>query len=133
MGSILVGNKKHENIMSYEEKLLGIELGAYVENAEGEIEVHWCKEDYAYARFEVRADSEEQIVNLIENRFGKAVDISNFIVPAYQSHELAMELKDRTIKKIFFVTLEGEKAKTRSIEIYVTEDENDKVYIYIFG
>ncbi|WP_455719820.1 hypothetical protein [Agathobacter sp.] len=75
----------------------------------------------------------EQTVGLIEKRCGKPIDISNYTVPTYQNNAIAKEMNDKSIKEVFYVFVEGEKAKTRSIDIYVTEDKEGMVYVYILG
>ena len=132
MGNYFWNNGKNKDVISYEDKLLNIEFSNYVEDAKGEVNRHWNKEDYAYVCFKMRGTT-EQTVGLIEKRCGKPIDISNYTVPAYQNNAIAKEMNDKSIKEVFYVFVEGKKAKTRSIDIYVTEDKDGMVYVYIFG
>ena len=70
LGNYFWNNGKNTDVISYEEKLLNIEFSNYVEDAKGEINRHWNKEDYAYVCFKMRGTT-EQTVGLIEKRCGK--------------------------------------------------------------
>ncbi len=55
------------------------------------------------------------------------------IMPGYQGHEFATEIKNGDIQYIFETFMEGKRAKTRSIMIYVVYDDNKRMCVYIMG
>ena len=81
----------------------------------------------------VMSYSEEEALNIVQNRNGEPFDISDTIIPGYQGHPFAAEIKNSDIQYIFGIFMEGKRAKTRSIRIYVVYNEKGQMYIYVMG
>ncbi len=133
MGIICFHEHKYKDLISYEENLLGIEFRDYVDGVEGDIERSFFDEEYANIRFEIKAGYEEEMIEAFKGKYSCFPDIASYSMPGYQNHELAIEMKSRNIKYIFISLKAGKYAMTRSTEIYIVEDENNKMYVYIFG
>ncbi len=138
LGGVVVGinyfqKDKYNDLISYEENLLGIEFREYVDGITGNIKKSDGYEDHAYIRLEVKDVYEEEMIDAFKREYPCISDIVSYTMPGYQNHELAIEMKSRTIKYIFVILMEGKHAKTREFDVYITEDENNKMYVYIFG
>lgn len=118
------------DLIAYEEELLGIELQNYVQDASGKVQ---RREEYATVKLKIKAGYEEKVEHVLTSRCGESLNIESFKIPGYAGHEFVNEIKSNTLQQIYVVMLEGKRAKTRSIEIYVTVDENREMYMYIFG
>lgn len=124
---------KYKDLCAYTENLLKIEWNSCIESATGDVKIEMGEEEWANIRLEVKRGYEEDMLNIVRDRFGKPLDLSHTIVPGYQGHEFATEIKNRDIQYLFETSLEGKRAKTRNIMIYVTYDEKGQMYIYIMG
>ena len=123
----------YNDLCGYTEKTLDIEWKDCIASAVGDVEANWGEEEYAHIKLEVQEGCEEEVLDIIQSRCGESFDLSRTIIPGYQGHEFAMEIKNSDIKYIFYVSMEGKWVKTRSIRIYVVYDENGKMYVYIMG
>ena len=122
---------KYKDLRVYTEKLLEIEWNDCIETATGDVERKIGEEENAHIKLKVREGYEEDVLNILQNSFGKPLDTT--IRYGYQGHEFATELENSNIQYIFATAMEGKRAKTRAIRIYVVYDENDRMYIYIMG
>ena len=120
---------KYKDLRVYTEKLLEIEWNDCIETATGDVEREMWEEDWANIKLGVKEGYEEDVLNIVRNRFGKPFDLSHFIMPGYQGHEFVAEIKNDNIQYIFEISIKGKIDKTRSIMIYVVYDENDRMYI----
>lgn len=134
VASIFIYQKnRYRDLVAYEENLLNIAMKECVESAVGEVIARVGQEEYARARLEIKEGCEEEILKILTEVCGSMEDISNYTMPAFSNHELAIEMKNREILGIFFFLRKGEVVMTRSWRIYVTVDENQKMYLYFFG
>ncbi|MBD5537830.1 MAG: hypothetical protein HDQ99_19700 [Lachnospiraceae bacterium] len=124
---------KYKDLRVYTEKLLEVEWNDCIETATGDVEREMWEEDWANIKLGVKEGYEEDVLNILRNSFGEPSDISRVIVPDYQGHEFAAEIRNGDLQYIFKIYMEGEWAKTRNIRIYVVYDEKGQMYIYIMG
>lgn len=124
---------ENKDLCAYIERILKIEWSDCIEVATGNVETRIGKDDYAYVKLEVKEGYEGTVLNIVRNRFGNPTDLSGFIMPGYQGHEFAEEIKNSNTQYVFETFMEGKEAKTRSIMIYVVYDENNRMYIYVMG
>lgn len=133
MAAFFCRRNKYKDLRVYTEKLLEIEWNDCIESATGNVEKKIGEEENAYIKLEVKEGYEEEVLNILRNSFGKPFDLSLVIVPGYQGHEFATEIKNGNLQYVFEIAMEGKRAKTRSIDIYVVYDENNRMHIYIMG
>lgn len=124
---------KYKDLVGYEEELLGIELSEYVDEAVGEIITHWEYEDYAKIRLKIKKGKEEKIVENLTNQFREEKDIETYLKRGVDDEGLLSEMKTREVKHVYSIFMKGKRAMTRCTYIYVTEDKNGTMYVYIFG
>lgn len=124
---------KYKDLCAYTEKLLEVKWNDCIELATGDVERKIGKEENSHVKLEVREGCEKDVLNIVRKRCGQPLDISDIIIPGYQGHLFATELKNSNIQYNFAVFLEGKIVKTRYIDIYVVYDEKNKMYIYIMG
>lgn len=121
----------YTDLIAYTEQLLNIEWQGGIETAVGDVRVaDW--EEFADIRLKVKEGAEKRVTNILKDRCGKGRDVSFYIIPN-QGHELAKEVKDRDIQSVWTVFMEGRRAKTRCIYIYLALDDEGRMYVYIFS
>ncbi|MDE7062789.1 MAG: hypothetical protein K2O73_06055 [Lachnospiraceae bacterium] len=121
----------YTDFITYTEKLLNIEWQGCIETAVGDVKVaDW--EEYANIRLKVKEGAEETVINILKDRCGQGFDFSSHTIPGYQGHKLAEELRNSDIQSIWKVFMEGRRVKTRCVYIYVTQDNAEGMYVYIF-
>lgn len=120
------GNMEYVN---YLKELLNIDLTDLVIEEEGE----YISEDMAYLRFRIADGEEEKVSSLVGGVCGK-MDIDSEMLPGYMNHKIAQKLKAEELSGAwtYFMSGSGGK-KTRSIELYLTEDNGGNAYLYFFG
>ncbi len=124
---------KYKDLCACTEKLLGTDWSSYIESATGNVEIETGEEEWANIRLEVKVGYEKDLQNIVQNRFGKPLDITSDTIPDYQGHEFATEIRNGRLDHIFEISMAGARAKTRSIMIYMVYDEEDRLYLYIIG
>ena len=133
MTAFFCRESKYKDLRVYTEKLLEVEWNDCIETATGDVEREMWEEDWANIKLGVKEGYEEDVLNILRNSFGEPSDISRVIVPDYQGHEFAAEIRNGDLQYIFKIYMEGKWAKTRNIRIYVVYDEKGQMYIYIMG
>ena len=133
MAAFFCRESKYKDLHVYTEKLLEIEWNDCIESATGYVERKIGEEENAYIKLGVKEGYEEDVLNILRNSFGEPFDLSWVIVPGYQGHEFAAEIKNGDLQYVFEIFMEGKRAKTRSIDVYVVYDENNRMYVYIMG
>lgn len=133
MAAFFCRNNKYKDLRVYTEKLLEIEWNDCIETATGDVKRKIGEEENAHIKLEMKEGYEEKVLNILRNSFGKPFDPSLVIVPGYQGHEFATEIKNGDLQYVYEIAMEGKRAKTRSIDVYVVYDENNRMYIYIMG
>lgn len=120
------------NIIECLEENLNIDFTKYVDEINGDITSD-VQEESPKIKMKVNKEFEDEIIKkLDENKEIKKFDISTYNMPGYRGHEYAVEMKENDIKHIYSFFIEGKKAKTRSVEIYVTYNKEAIMYIYVF-
>lgn len=120
------------NIIECLEENLNIDFTIYVDEINGDTTSD-VREQSPKIKMKVNKEFEDEIIKkLDENKEITKFDISTYNMPGYQGHEYAVEMKENDIKHIYSFFIEGKKAKTRSVEIYVTYNKEAIMYIYVF-
>ena len=133
MTAFFCRKNRYKDLCVYTEKLLEIKWNDCIETATGDVKRKIGEEEHAYIKLEVKVGCEEDVLNIVRNSFGEPFDLSWVIVPDYQGHEFAAEIKNGDLQYVFEIFMEGKRAKTRSIDVYVVYDENNRMYVYIMG
>ena len=124
-------NRSKEDVISYVETYLSLELDELVEEAEGQLQ-SGRKGEQAYLKLKIASGYEQQIMELLRNKYGESQDSDGFPVPGYQGHSYAKEIENGKIKAVFFDMRSGKRAKTRSVELYLVESKG-VLYLYFMG
>lgn len=115
-------------LCAYTEELLEIEWNDYMESAAGDVVESEYDEEFAQIKLEVKQGYEEEVINILQNRF--TIRTSSEAPPLPKSAE---EIKNGDLRYVFSTFMEGKRAKTREIAAYVVYDESGKMYVYIMG
>lgn len=117
---------------NYIKELLGIQLKGYIVDTEGEI-LDSEDDPYSYVCLKLFPGSAGKITQILNARCGNGSNYEGEILPGYCGHYLAERMKSQKIIHIYDVSLPGGKIKTRSVSIYLTQDEKGENWLYIFG
>ncbi|SDZ96603.1 hypothetical protein SAMN05216349_10353 [Oribacterium sp. KHPX15] len=121
-----------KKLTTYAEDLTGLTLKDICLKESGEIESQ-SRDEYAY----ICLDLQDGGIKTLEERLdaaGKEALKGSFTVPGFNGHELAKKMKSETILGWYTFFLKGKgNAMTRSVEVFLTEDEENKGYMYLFG
>lgn len=128
IGSVKTIDSKEE-INDYIVRLTGADIGDYF--AENEMEIKKENfEEYAKIRIRLMPDTVEKVEEILENKISK--DPGDYVIPGYEDHPYAQELKMMEQRSHFQTFLSGNRVKTRDINVYIAND-NGVYYLYIFG
>ena len=109
---------------------IGISISDLVKEEEGEI----TENQYAYLRFLIREDGEEELRERLTRSCGEPEDIPADQLPGYMGHEIAAKMKSEELSGVWFYFGAGEGTKkTRSAELYLTKDGQGSIHLYFFG
>ncbi|MBD5479471.1 MAG: hypothetical protein HDR14_09295 [Lachnospiraceae bacterium] len=123
------GNEEvSDELCAYTEELLEIDWSDYMESAAGNVEKSEYDEEFAQIQLEVKQGYEEEVINILQNRF--TIRTSSEAPPLPKSAE---EIENGDLRYVFSTFMEGKRAKTREITAYVVYDESGKMYVYIMG
>lgn len=126
-----VEENKEDILMDAQKDLetLGITLTELVDSAEGEL----TDDGYGYYRFHVCEGSTEALKSVLNNSCGEPMEISMDEIPGYLDHPIAKKLREDELIDAWCKFTSGHGgAKTRSIELYLTENDGEN-YLYSFG
>lgn len=129
---MLIRHKDNVNIVDYVEEILKVEIEQYVEEAIGGVDRKYKEEDFSHIRLKIKYDMKKEFIEYISGHLGEVCDIQLY-TNLNISHELYDEMSSQEVKYVFLEFLPGKRAITRYIYIYVTEDEQQNMYVYIFG
>ena len=122
---------EEDSIMEHFEYIAEIAVNwtDYLQNSEGEI----TDEPYGYLRFVVSGDV-EQFKQELTDVCGKPLQLTVDQIPGYMGHDIAKKLISEMLVSTWNVFRDGRNGeKTRSIELYLTQDEDGTYYFYYFG
>lgn len=114
--------------IEYMREDLGVDLSEYLDAGEGEI----TDEPYAYLRFPVsdRGKLEEALNEVC----GEPLGLTEEEIPGYMGHEIAKKLASEKLVNAWNYFMSGQNgAKTRTVEIYLTQGEGETFCLYYFG
>lgn len=117
-----------DELCAYTEELLEMEWNDCMESAAGDVEETEYDEEVAHVRLEVKQGYEEEVTNILQNRF---ILLSQ--EPPLLRSEFTEEIENGDVRYVFSTFMEGKRAKTREIVAYVVYDEKGKMYVYILG
>lgn len=120
-----------DELVNYMEALLHMELNNYVERAEGEVTIGENVE-IAMIKVKISAENENTVTGLLESKFINLEKNDTDEIPPFPSDSLLSEIKAKEWKNTFLYVVEGRRAKTREIYIYVTLDKTG-MYLYFWG
>lgn len=118
-------------LVNYMEALLHMELNNYVERIEGGVTIGENVE-IAMIKVKISAENENTVTGLLENKFINLGKNDTDEIPPFPSDSLLSEIKAKEWKNTFLYVVEGRRAKTREIYIYVTLDKTG-MYLYFWG
>lgn len=133
---------KANNICSYEgwdlvdyvAEITDIELGDLYYMAEGEVEIDYSEgySEFAYIRISLFNGATETIEERFAERDREIKEVNS--IPGYEDHEIAQLLKSENCIGVYYFFDDGwNGAKTRSMEMYLTTDDEGNEYLYFFG
>ena len=121
-------------MVDYVEEITGLQLRDLYVMAEGEIEIdndHGYSE-YAYIRISLFDGASDTIEERLAEQGGDFDEVTD--IPGYCDHEIAQMLKSEDCEKVCYFFDDGwNGAKTRSMEMYLSTDEDGNEYLYFFG
>lgn len=109
---------KYKDLCTYTEKLLGTDWSSYIESATGNVEIETGEEEWANIRLEVKVGYEKDLQNIVQNRFGKPLDITSDTIPDYQGHEFATEIRNRRLDHTFEISMRGKSKNPKYYDLY---------------
>ena len=123
---------KNTDLIAYAEKLTKITLNDICTEGNGEIEISG-KEEYAYICLSLTEDGKTKLRKRLKQRNLKPFD-GKYTLPGFEDHDIAKKMKSETILDWYTLFLSGTGgAMTRSVELYLTETEEGKNCLYLFG
>lgn len=123
---------KTDGLTSYAQELTGIKLDDCAKEEEGEVQIS-ASGDYAYICLKLKPDSIAVLTQRLDEAGKKAFN-GEIIFYGFDGHELAKQMASQEAVAWYTFFHEGKnKAKTRSIELYLTRDESGEEYLYLFG
>lgn len=129
---ILDTREQTTNLTEYAETVIGVQIADEVieENGHVELSLH---EEYAYICLKLDEGGTDTISGRLKDA-GKKTVSGTPLIPGYNGNELARKLTNETVVARYDLFAGGKgSAKTRSMEVYLTKDENGKEYLYLFG
>lgn len=120
-----------DELVNYMEALLHMELNNYVERIEGGVTIGENVE-IAMIKVKISAENENTVTGLLENKFINLGKNDTDEIPPFPSDSLLSEIKTKEWKNTFLYVVEGKRAKTREIYIYVTLNKTG-MYLYFWG
>lgn len=121
-----------KELQGYVEKQLGIDLSGDVLEENGSVGKD-SGEEYAYIKLTISPDKKKSVVEMLDGKYSRFDNIESFKLPGYQGHEFKKELDNSEIEEMYFVMTSGNKAKTRSITVYIVNDASGNSYLYFMG
>lgn len=109
--------------------VLDYDFGEYTDEAELEIN-DMSKDTYLKARILVRKDKVDDLKEFLNEKLGVGEEYTNDMVPRYQDHEYAVELKQMTPIRHYVTFKMGTDVKSLPINFYLVED-NGNTYLFI--
>jgi len=107
---------------------LGVDLTEYLGPGEGEIN----DRPYAYLRFPV--SDAEGLKAALNEACGEPFELTEEEIPGYMGHEIARKLAEEKLVSSWNRFMDGRNgAKTRAIELYLTQDGEENLFLYYFG
>lgn len=126
VAALFISANQYKNLCAYTERLLDVEWSGCVESAEGDAD------EYAvHVKLEIKAGYEEEILRIVQNRFGEYLDIESNRLPESQKHAFAAEIAASDILYTFRTTLSIGSKGVRAIYIYIVRNENGQTYLYV--
>ena len=122
---------KSNDLIQYLEKTLEIELNDYVEVAEGEVTMKEGEEDIGVVKVKVLMEYEENIIELLKEKFLEIDGNSHPGVLPFPSNSLVKEVETKEWEYTFWCLGEGKYAKTRRMIVLVAHDDHG-MYVYFW-
>lgn len=132
--SVTLVQEREEDGMEYTqyvEEFLGIKVQDYVTAEEGEISPD--DEEYAKIKLTLLSDKMEEAEKLLSSACGESVDVSSDMIPLYQGHRYASEIKNASERYTHYSFSSGRSAKTRDVTVYLIKDAEGNVFLYFMG
>jgi len=116
---------------AYVEKLLDLKLQDLVQSEEGEVKTSlW--EKYAHICLTLKLDMQEEVRKRFQEAGRREMEPMQQL-PGYGGHPIAKKMKQEKIIAWYAVFKDGTRAKTRSIDVYLTECDDGSFCLYLFG
>ena len=119
-----------KEINNYIKDLTGADIGSYFAECEMEIKKE-NGEEYAKARIRLNENTIEKVDEILSMHIGKEEGGVSPIF-GYQDHPYAVEVKKMNVTTHFQMFTQGNKVKTRDINIYLAQDGDDW-YFFMFS
>ena len=127
--AFLLWKNQYKNLCAYTEKLLKIKWSGCIESVEGDAD-----KGAVHVKLEVKAGYEEEVLSIVQNRFGESLDIERNRL-SYQRHAFAAEIENSDILYVSWIGLSHgllQRCKCfRMVYIYVVYNEKGQMYLYV--
>lgn len=124
-------NSKYHDLIKYEEKLLDIKIENYIENVDGYIILD--EAEYAIVKLKIKKNHEENVIKIFDEEFGAHI-LSQSPPLTYPTNSLEYELNTKTPEYLYELLLPGTHGQmTRDVSIFIINDKDGYMYIYILG
>lgn len=117
---------QHKNLCAYTERLLKVEWSGCIESEEGDAD-----KEAVHVKLEVKAGYEEEMLRIVQDRFGESLDIEQNRLPVSQRHAFAAEIETGDILYTSRIALSIGSKGARAIYIYIVNHENGQMYLYL--
>ncbi|MCM1496283.1 MAG: hypothetical protein NC089_10870 [Bacteroides sp.] len=128
-------NSKYHDLVKYTEKLLDVNISEYITKSDGYI--LFDDSEYATIKLQAREGCEQTVADLFDEEFGRRVlpESDSCLYPlSHPVTDIEQELNEKKPEYAFELMLSGTHGqKTRDVWVYIVNDEDGYMYIYIFG
>ena len=115
------------------------EILSFLENERGVIINDYCSElkgltqnKYSFVECKIKPDSKDKFYSYIKSEFGDGISPDTISMPKFKN-QICDALNKKNVKMVYEIMQQGDNgAKTKSFEMFIAEDENEGLYLYIF-
>lgn len=128
-------NSKYYDLVKYTEKMLDVNISEYITRSDGYI--LFRDSEYATIKLQVGKGCEQAVADLFDEEFGRRISLESdsclYPLP-HPVTDIQQELNEKNPEYAFELMLSGTHGQmTRNTWVYIVNDEDGYMYIYIFG
>ena len=88
--------------------------------------------NYSFIEVKIKSEARDDFNEYIKSEFGDGISPSDVSMPKFKN-QICDDLNKKNVKTIYVVLREGKNgAKTSGFEMFIAEDENEDLYLYVF-